>query len=382
LSNELDKATRSQTLKTQLRQRAGELGFSLFGVTAAIASPDYAKLIDWIDRGYAGEMEYFRARQPAYQHPDGVLPGARSIVALAYPYAAGPEPDRHRDAGRVARYAWRGEDYHDVIHPKLKQLCRLICGSVEGAQARGVVDTAPLMEREFAQLAGLGWRGKNTLLLNKHQGSYFFLACLLTDLELPPDQPHETSHCGTCTACLDACPTDAFPAPGVLNATRCISYLTIEHRGAIDKDLRAGLGSWVFGCDICQEVCPWNSKPSRGAASESGPLQSLELTALFSLSADGFRERFRKTPLWRTRRRGVLRNAAIALGNQQDPVAIPALIQGLSDAEAVVRGAAAWALGRIGTASSQDALNQRLPCETDESVREEILEALRSFSPR
>jgi epoxyqueuosine reductase len=382
LSNELDKATRSQRLKAELRQRAGELGFSLFGVTAAVASPDYANLIDWIDRGYAGEMEYFRARQQAYEHPDGVLPGVKSIVALAYPYAAGPEPDSNRGDGRVARYAWRGDDYHDVIHPKLKQLCRLICGSVEGVQARGVVDTAPLMERDFAQLAGLGWRGKNTLLLNKHQGSYFFLACLLTDLELPPDQPHETSHCGTCTACLDACPTDAFPTAGVLNATRCISYLTIEHRGAIDKDLRAGLGSWVFGCDICQEVCPWNSKPSRAAAREIGPLQRLELTSLFALSADAFRHRFRNTPLWRTRRRGVLRNAAIALGNQQDPAAIPALIQGLNDTESVVRGAAAWALGRVGTAASQDALSQRLPGETDESVRAEILDALRSLSPR
>jgi epoxyqueuosine reductase len=274
-------------------------------------------------------------------------------------------------------------DYHDVIHPKLKQLCRLISDSMEAANARGIVDTAPLLEREFAQLAGLGWRGKNTLLLEKRLGSYFFLACVLVDVPLPVDRPHESAHCGSCTACLDACPTDAFPSPGVLDATRCISYLTIEHRSAIDPRLRSGIGDWVFGCDVCQEVCPWNRKPARRAAagSQQAPLESLQLPPLFTMTEDQFRGLFRKTPLWRTRRRGILRNAAIVLGNQKNPGAIPALISGLSDVEPIVRGASAWALGQMGGRQSLEALQKQLALEEDASVREEIAAAIDNGTP-
>ena len=257
-------------------------------------------------------------------------------------------------AGRVARYVWRGTDYHDIIHPKLKRLCSLIVAADRAASARGVVDTAPLQEREVARLAGLGWQGKNTLLLNKRLGSYFFLACVLTDIDLPYDEPHESSHCGTCTACLDACPTDAFPRAGVLDATRCISYLTIEHRGPIPVELRSGIGDWVFGCDVCQEVCPWNRRPSRTMKSADA-FEKLPLNELFELTEDEFRRRYRKTPLWRTRRRGVLRNAAIVLGNQRDARALPALTIGLSDQEPLVRGASAWAMGKIGRGRGAEA---------------------------
>ncbi len=370
------------TPNSQIRDQARQLGFELFGVTPAIGSPDYPKLVEWIERGYAGEMSYFRDRQSAYRHPSGVLAGAKSIIVLAYPYDSGPASENSAGCGRVARYVWSGVDYHDVIHPKLKQLCRLISGLYENSHARGIVDTAPLLEREFAQLAGLGWRGKNTLLLNKNLGSYFFLACVLVDIALPFDQPHTTDHCGTCTACLDACPTDAFPSPGILDATRCISYLTIEHRSAIDGELRAGMGDWVFGCDICQEVCPWNRKRVPQSIERSpAKLESIELDALFAITEDEFRARFRKTPLWRCRRRGMLRNAAIVLGNQGNTNSVPALVLGLNDAEPLVRGASAWALGQIGGERSGVALQNRLPSETDETVSEEICAALDHLSP-
>lgn len=202
---------------------------------------------------------------------------------------------------------------------------------------------------------------------------------MLTDIELPYDSPHESSHCGTCTACLDACPTAAFPQPGVLDATRCISYLTIEHRDSIPVELREGIGDWLFGCDVCQDVCPWNRKPSRNAVRPSESLDKLNLADLFSLGDDEFRQRFRKTPLWRTRRRGILRNAAIVLGNQSDTVGLPALRLGLNDHEPIVRGASAWALGRIGGSESQQALQARGEIETDQEVRNEITAALDRF---
>ena len=204
---------------------------------------------------------------------------------------------------------------------------------------RAVVDTAPLLEREYAQLAGLGWIGKNTLLLNKQSGSWFFLCALLTDVELEYDRPHAADHCGTCRACLDACPTGAFVDAYVLDARRCISYLTIESRQPIPTTLRAGIGDWVFGCDICQEVCPWNRDAPVADEPEFQPLAGgtdLELSELFWLDDAEFRVRFRHTPLWRPKRRGLLRNAAIVLGNQVAPEAIPALARGLNDEESLV----------------------------------------------
>jgi epoxyqueuosine reductase len=219
-----------------------------------------------------------------------------------------------------------------------------------GCLGRGVVDTAPLLERDFARRAGLGWFGKNTMLLNKRLGSYFLLGALLLDLELQSDAVHETSHCGTCTACLDACPTQAFPAPGELDSRRCISYLTIELRTEIPTEFRPTLNDWVFGCDICQEVCPWNRKapPADDAVWSSRPdLVALDSVELLGLTEEEFRRRFRGTALMRTKRRGLLRNAALLLGNRGDPAALPALRGALGDPEPLVREAAQWAIEQI-----------------------------------
>ncbi len=344
-------------------------------------------------------MSYIQDRLDAYRHPEGVLPGVRSIIVLALPYEAAanssvaPAPPELWDSvpadrghnpgggdglqhGRIARYAWSGVDYHDTIHQKLTQLCKQVGDGAPGSRSRGVVDTAPLMERELAQLAGFGWRGKNTLLLNKQFGSYFFLCCLLTDVQLPISAPHESAHCGTCTACLDACPTDAFPQAGVLDASRCVSYLTIEHRGPIPIELRAGVGDWLFGCDVCQEVCPWNHKRSRSTKRADDSMDSIDLYQLFDLTDDQFRRRFRRTPLWRSKRRGILRNAAIVLGNQARPRHLTTLNKGLWDAEPIVRGASAWAIGQIASATSIEMLQRRLPLEGDELVRQEIHQAM------
>lgn len=392
----------SPDLSRRIRELAAEQGFTLCGIAPARPSADFESLVGWVEAGYAGEMTFFAERLEAYRDPASVLVGVASVVALAYPYPAADRPPVPGGRGQVARYASTGNDYHDRIHRKLKRVIAAItagnssdrprggAGARTGPmtaecppRVRGVVDTAPLLEREIAQLAGLGWRGKNTLLLRPGWGSYFFLACLLIDRPLPPDPPFDSFHCGTCTACLDACPTHAFPQPGVLDARRCISYLTIEHRGAIPRELRSSIGDWLFGCDICQEVCPWNRKPARLAdaaiaAEESSapPLGSLDLPSLFELDDEAFRARFRKTALWRARRRGILRNAAIVLGNQRDRAAEPALRSGLADAEAIVRGAAAWALGELRSPTATAALRQRLLIENDPDVRREIEAAL------
>jgi epoxyqueuosine reductase len=243
-----------------------------------------------------------------------------------------------------------------------------------------VVDTAPLLERDFARLAGLGWFGKNTMLLNKRLGSYFFLGALLLDIALQPDTPVTTSHCGTCTACLEACPTQAFVGPGQLDARRCISYLTIELRGPIPHALREPMGQWIFGCDVCQEVCPWNRKAPLANEPAFQPRPGLvpaNLVELLELSPEAFRQRFRGTTITRAKRRGFLRNVAIALGNSGDPSAVPALVKALQDEEPLVRGAAAWALGRLGTVEAKAALAARSVIETDAMVRAEIDLAVR-----
>lgn len=331
------------------RELAGELGFVKLGITPAVDSAGFTDLVKWIEDGYAAGMKYFEDRLDAYRHPDGVMPGSKSVIVLAYPYPADLSSDIDRHHGRVARYAWSGIDYHDTIQHKLKRLKRLISDAAPDTRSRGCIDTAPMMERELAQLAGFGWRGKNTLLINRELGSYLFLACLLVDVELPYDTPHHNSHCGTCTACLDACPTDAFPEPGVLDAGRCISYLTIEHREAIPTELREGIGQWVFGCDVCQEVCPWNRKPARrnSVDGDGKPFEQVNLEELFAMDEDEFRRRFRKSPFWRTRLRGMQRNAAIVLGNQRDRSALAVLHQGANSDDDLVAEACRWAIAKI-----------------------------------
>ncbi len=341
-------------------------------------------------------MRYLADRADACQHPRFVLDGCRSLLMLAAVYPAADLSPAGTGEGKISRYAL-GNDYHDLLHARLHQLADFHRRLLPGAKVRGVVDTAPLLEREFAQLAGLGWIGKNTLLLNRRLGSWFFLAALLTTAELSYDQPIETGHCGTCRACLDACPTGALVDAWKLDARRCISYLTIELGGPVPQDLRELLGDWVFGCDICQEVCPWNQRALRSTEelagdgpdfrpTKMGPSLSpippasggnpAELTPLFFLDDAAFRARFRHTPLWRPRRRGLLRSAALILGNRPHEAALAALAHGLGDPEPLVRGACAWALGRCDRPAGRESLCARLMVETDDEVRQEIRSAL------
>jgi epoxyqueuosine reductase len=369
--------TNPSELTATLKEAARELGFSLTGVCPAVTPEGVHRLGEWLSAGYAGEMTYLSSRHEAYADPNRVLDGATSILMLATRYRTENPVAPGPGQARVSRYAW-GDDYHDLIHDRLHRLADTLRQLVPGAKARGVVDTAPLLEREFAQLAGLGWVGKNTLLLNRQEGSWFFLSALLTDVVLAYDEPHQTDHCGTCTACLDACPTGAFVQPYVLDARRCISYLTIELRSPVPLDLRAGQGDWLLGCDVCQEVCPWNHRAPESAAAELRPrseMNPIELTELFWLDDDAFRQRFRDTPLWRPRRRGILRNAAIVLGNQRCEESLLALVHGLQDSEALIRGACAWALGQIATTHARRALAEQLTHEADLQVREEIVAA-------
>ena len=329
----------SDHLADAVRGEARRLGFDLVGVAPAVSPTGFEHLQEWLRRGYSGEMQYIPRREDAYRHPSGVLPDSRSVIVVALNYhvpdqdgeapsgdvetnssEVGEEPGRPDTVGRVARYA-RGEvDYHDVLKKRLKQLAKFLHELQPGCRTRPVVDTAPLLERDFGLLAGLGWFGKNTMLISRQIGSWFFLGALLTDIELTPDEPHHTSHCGTCTRCLDACPTDAFPEPGVLDARRCISYLTIELRDQpIPEEFHAGIGDWVFGCDVCQEVCPWNRMAPDATVQELQPQNDLvaaNLDWLLSLDEESFRARFRKTPLFRTGREALARNAAIVTGNQ------------------------------------------------------------------
>lgn len=372
-----------EQLSAQIRTDAIELGFNSVGICPAVTPTGLEQFHQWLDAGYAGQMQYLEDRRGAYEHPRHVLDGARSIVMLTLGYRTEPPAEPSLGAGRISKYAWGEVDYHDLIHAKLKQFKRRILAASPDANVRGVVDTAPLLERDFARLAGLGWIGKNTLLLNRQTGSLFFLAAILLDQTLLYDAPHATDHCGTCTACLDACPTDAFVEPHVLDATRCISYLTIELRDPIPRALRPGIGDWLFGCDVCQDVCPWNRKAPVSDVAEFHPQAGnnpVELRALFDLNDEAFRTRFRKSPLWRPRRRGILRNAAIVLGNQPAEASIAALRKGLDDTEELIRGASAWALGRHEFPGVAEILKRRLEIEPAVDVREEIELALKDLA--
>lgn len=371
--------TTPEQLLQSLQAAATALEFDMFGICPAVEPTGFSRLLEWLDRKYHGEMAYFEKRRAAYATPAAVLDRVASLIVLGMRYAGClPRPTDQR-CGHVASYAAAPVDYHEVIWRKLDHLGQILEQAMPGARWRGVVDTAPLLEREFAQLAGLGWAGKNTMLINPKQGSYFFLAAILVDRELPYSQPFAADHCGTCRRCLEACPTNAFVEPHVLDARRCISYLTIEHRSAIPVELRPGLGDWLFGCDVCQDVCPWNrfaQPPSAVEFAGSLPNATLDLVELLRLDDDGFRQRFRKTPLWRARRRGLLRNACIVAANSRCAAAVPELIRLLADAEPLLRGAAAWGLAHFPAPSTRAALQGRLHVETDDEVRAELLQAL------
>jgi len=345
---------------------ARALGFDLVGIAPADPPPHAAFLMDWLARGYAGEMAWLARRADERADPRRVLPGAKSVVAVGVLYddpqaEHGPAPSEAQPSGvtgRVARYAG-GRDYHDVLGEKLRSLARAIEALEPGTRTRSYVDTGPVLERPLAARAGLGWIGKNTLLIHPRLGSYLFLGVVLSDLALAPDAP-EPDHCGSCRACLDACPTDAFPEPYVLDATRCLSYTTIELRSPIPEPLRAPQADWVFGCDVCQEVCPWNRRARRaipddhaGLRAELAPREAWRepsLDWLLGLDESGWREVAQGTALRRAKWRGLLRNALVAAGNSGDATLAPLLRWHAEGGDALLAEHARWALARLGAA--------------------------------
>jgi epoxyqueuosine reductase len=322
----------------------------------------------WMERGHEKRGD-----------PARLLPGCRSVVAFAMGYdVPGPALQRGSRPGRVARYA-RGRDYHKVLGRKLRGLAAWL-EEASGCPSRAFVDTAPVLERAWAQRAGLGWIGKNANLLSREIGSWFLLGEILTAAELEPGTEPHPDHCGSCTACVDACPTKAIVADGVVDSRRCIAYWTIEHRGPVPVSMRPGIGDWIFGCDVCQEVCPWNRRdhqlPREDRLERRADLVSLEPREILAMDEATFRARFSGTSLMRARWDGMRRNACIVLGNGRRAGAVAALGRGLADGDPMIRAHAAWALGRIGGEAATRQLGDAGRDERDPEVRREIERAL------
>ncbi len=340
---------------TIVRRAAAEQGFTVVGVTSAEPLQEaLSALEDWCRKGHEGEMGYLSRDPPQRADPRTLQKEVRAVITVAVNYwNDAPTFEAESRYGRVARYAW-GRDYHDIVLPRLDALGAALVERLPGAsKARTACDYSPFLERAAAVRAGLGFFGKNTCLLIPRRGSWFFLGEILLDVELPSTEPEGADHCGTCTDCLVACPTDAFTGPFVLDANRCISYLTIEHRGSIPPALREGMGPWLFGCDVCQDVCPFNRwaepAPWPELAPEQGSGPRLELASLLAIKDDAaFAARFAGTPLLRPKRRGLLRNAAIVARNVGATAAVPLLAScARQDAEPLIRGAALWALAGL-----------------------------------
>jgi epoxyqueuosine reductase len=351
-----DATSASEDLVERVQGSALAVGFDVAGVAPAEPTPETEFLREWIARGYAGEMHYLERRVEERVDPRRVLEGARSIVVVGLVYDPGPRPDSAPGAARVARYAG-GDDYHDVMEERLRAFEAEIEGLVPGSvRTRSFCDTGPVQERVFAAAAGLGWVGKNTCLIHPRLGSYLFLGVVLTDLELAAGV-REPDHCGTCRACLDACPTHAFPEAYVLDATRCIAYTTIEARGPIDDRLRAAHGDRVFGCDACQEVCPWNLRRRREIPDDSQGLRARmrprpewthpPLEWILDLTEEAWRTATERTALRRSKHRGLLRNALVAAGNAGGPELIPSLRRHANSGDAMLAEHARWALGQL-----------------------------------
>ncbi|MFQ5897035.1 MAG: tRNA epoxyqueuosine(34) reductase QueG [Candidatus Methylomirabilia bacterium] len=367
-------------LAEAVKTKALELGFDRVAIGPA-DPPEHGQAFDeWLNAGYAGTMEYLRRGRAKRHDLQQLLAGARSVIAVALNYYQGNLPEAQGWEG-VARYAW-GRDYHDVMTPRLEMLLAFL-REAGGTDVRGkvYVDTGPVLERDLAARAGLGWVGKNTNLLHPDLGSFFFIGVILTTAPLDHDAPLP-DRCGSCRACLDACPTQAFVAPYVLDARRCISYLTIEHKGPIPRALREGFAEWVFGCDLCQIVCPWNRKATVTPERAFFPSARLPDPAeLLTFDQVGFRRQFEGTPFTRPKRGGFERNVAVVLGNRRDPATLPALSQALADSDPLVRQHAAWALGRFATSGARSALQSALRHEHDPRVVQEMLEALAEEAP-
>ena len=371
-------------LKTTIKQHALDLGFDLVRVTSAEEFVDHRNVaLERIKGGLMNGLPWYTpARVKRGTSPQELLPGARSIICLGLNYFR-PQPpsnDASPLTGRVAIYA-QGRDYHRVMKQRMRRLVEKLAQHLETRlSARWYVDDGPMLDRAAASRSGLGWFGKNTNILSPGLGSWIFLGQIITDLELDPDPPLQKS-CGSCVRCLEACPTGAIIGPYVVDNTRCISFQTIENRGAIPRDLRPQMLDWIFGCDICQEVCPVNRQApaTKEPAFQRGDLATLDLLELLSLNEEEFRVRFAGTPIMRAKLRGLKRNACVALGNRRDPSAVPALTRALLQEAALVRCHAAWALGQIGGEEAHRALQQASIAEGDKEVLEEINAALTEF---
>src|SRR5437016_11783417 len=378
------------SLTQEVKRRATELGFCAVGVTGAERfSLAEAAAVNRTQEGLMDGLSWWsEARAHASADPRRATPDARSVIALAFPHPQFPSPDRGggqaggAPRGRIAAYAL-GRDYHDVLLERMQPLVAML--RERGHVAKTYVDHGWMLDRAAAARAGLGWLGKNTNLLIPGVGSYVLLAEIVTSAELEPDQPLKKT-CGGCDACMRVCPTGALVEPGVLDNRRCISFWTIEHRGVIPLDIRPLIGDWIFGCDLCQEICPVNAKPASPdtpALEAFGPMIEARprLEQLLALDDDAFRARFRNSAVWRTRRSGLLRNVCIALGNIADRESVPALAIALDDGEALVRGHAAWALGRLGGTAARAHLEEAIRRETDAWVRDECAQALQVCGP-
>ncbi len=371
----------TMTIEHTVKSLALEIGFDRVGITDA--GPFVRDEAVAVERVRAGLMDglpwYTEERVRRMNRPRLLLEGARSVISLALSYNTGDPPDDVAGLrGKIARYAW-GRDYHSLIKARVRRFIRELPDVVDGpVRARYFVDDGPMNDRAAAERSGLGWFGKNTNILTPTHGSWVFLAEVVTDLDLTPDPPLKKT-CGECVRCIPACPTGAIVAPYVIDNRKCISFLTIELRGTIPRELRPLMGDWVFGCDICQEVCPVNRKAAPTLEAEfrkRHDFDAPDLLPLLDLDEGGFRERFNGSPIRRARKAGLQRNVCVALGNIGDPVAVPALAGVLTGGEPLVRAHAAWALGQIGGADARAALRTAADSETDPEVIEEITTSL------
>lgn len=334
-------------LKQQILDCAQALGFDSCRVAAAAPPRHGAEFRTWLRDGAAGEMEWIGRGEEKRCDLQKVLPGARSVIMVALNYFQGESPSQPKGAtaGRIARYAW-GEDYHELMLRKLEQLSAFL--SEKGGTQKCYVDTGPILERDHAAEAGIGWHGKSTMLIDPNLGTWFFLGEILTTLNLPADPPQKP-RCGSCQRCIVACPTGAITEPHRLDARRCISYLTIELKGSIPLELRPLIGDRIYGCDDCLDACPWNrfASASREAAFAAGPAIGMQLRDYLSLDETQFRALFRRSPIKRIKRRGFLRNVCVALGNVGDRDDLPALNRAAADPEPLISEHASWAIERI-----------------------------------
>jgi len=365
------------SIKSLIKKKATELGFEIVGVAPVSRSKTIKVYKDWLKKGYAGSMNYLHKHANLKEDPRNLLPQTVSLIALGYNYNTldTPKKNNNPEIGRISRYAW-GDDYHTIIREKLSLLENFIFNDLKiGKISRSFVDSGPILEKEIAYQAGLGWIGKHSNIINYEKGSWFFLAEILLDFQLEPDIPFDRVDCGKCTSCIDACPTDAIIENRLIDARKCISYLTIELKGSIPKNLRPKIGNHIFGCDICQEVCPWNKEAERSKESRLYPHPKNEnpkLLELMKIDESAFKERFKNSPIKRTKRRGFLRNVAVALGNWGNPIAIPALCLGLYDEEILVRIHSAWALGKIKDKRAKIKLEKAKKIENNIEVLDEI----------